>query len=263
MKKISASRMMAVAAVLVFLFTACSKKNEKAQGTAALTMFNGVSGSARLVTTFNRVEPVKWYWSAFRLVYGETRNTDDNYAYNHFLAYSGPQHIELFEYPDTTSHDRPVFDLRLDLAVGATYSLFLTGSMAKPDTFFIRDELPYHPTMDSTMGLRFVNLSQDKNKVTVNLLGEPTGSECPGLEYKQATAFGIYPVKKGAVSFVFEFRDAITGDLLETHTVNLEDLNSGIQIENQRRYRNFTLILFGKKGAAAPEQQQVKMMLNS
>jgi hypothetical protein len=180
-----------------------------------------------------------------------------------FNSYAGDQPIVLYNNNDTTSKSQPVFDLQVNLPVSSISSLFLTGSLADPDSLFTRDHLPYHPSTDSSMGIRFVNLSPGNMKLSVNLAGETHGSEVSGLQYKGITGFTNYPVTEGVEEYNYEFRDASNGDLITTFTIDVRNSQSGNFIINQRRYRNYTLMFYGKAGSTGTDKQAVQIMNNN
>lgn len=243
----------------ILCFTACTKNNS-IKGTASLAVFNAIVGSNELVANFNGTEPIKWYQAAHKIIYGVQVNTFDGRMNGKFNAYSGTQHITFFNYPDTTLHSRPVIDLKIDLPAGTINSLFLTGTLTTPDTLFIRDHLPYHPVSDSSMGLRFVNLTQGNLGIAVNLQGKNVGSEAAAIGYKGITAFKNYAVDTRNTEYVFEIRDASNGNLLKTHRIDVGDAMNGVLSINRYRFMNFTLAVFGVPGSAGPDQLNVEVL---
>lgn len=232
--------------ICIVMLTAC-KKNNDVPGTASLNIFNGVVGSNLMVTNFNGNVPITWYRQANQLVYGYPgtpfpfieRNN------NRFNSYSGHQRIAFFEYPDTLAHSNPVTELEIDLPVGTINSLFLTGTISAPDAFFVRDQVPYHGTADSAAGIRVVNLVKGLS-ASVNIKGKAPGSEVSSIGYKAASPFVNYDVRKTPVVYVFEIRDALSGDWLSEVTIDTEDREAGYGLSNNYRFRNFTIIIYGE-----------------
>ncbi len=107
------------------------------------------------------------------------------------------------------------------------------------------------------MGIRFVNLLKGSSPVSINLQGMQNGSEQASLVYKDITPFIKYKATAGINSYVFEFRDAASGNVLQTYT--LADINApGTSAEpNRRRYRNLTIVLMG--ATAVPASQTVAL----
>jgi len=215
----------------------CGKQNT-APGTASLTLVNAVPGSTpSLVTNFGGTDPIIWYKNAVKLVYG-TWSTG-----NQVGSYSGQQKLAIYRYPDTLAKSTPLFNLTLDLPVGSIRTLFLTGTLASPDTMFTTDVIPYHPLSDSSISVRFVNLSPGSNPVSVNITGGANGSEAGSVAYKNITGFKHYTATATAAShYNFEFRDAATGTLLSSY--DLTGINN-IASSNTRRFRSFTLAFLG------------------
>jgi hypothetical protein len=207
---------------------------------ANLTLINAVVGSTpSLVTNFSgATDPITWYNSALKLVYGTVGSA------NQLSSYSGEQKLAIYRFPDTTAHSTPLFNLTLDLAAGSIHTLFLAGTVTAPDTLFTTDIPPYHPPSDSSMGMRFVNLMPGSAPVSVNITGNANGSEVSSLSFKGITDFKNYPATAAVSSYTFEFRNAATGTLIGSLPVSGVNLLSN----NQRRYRNLTLALLGLPG---------------
>ena len=228
-------------------FISC-KKEKDAPGSAMLTMVNTVVGSRPLAVNFNNDGPVP-YNTGRRLNYKAYGFID-----NQFRAYSGSQRLRLYQYPDTTSKDLPLFDLQLDLPVGSINSLFLTGTVDAPDTFFTRDVIPFFPAADNAMAIRFVNLSPGSDPVSINLIGLANGSEVSTIAYKSITGFRNYPVNTSISKYVFEFRNAVSGDLITSYSLSGIDL-PGDEAPNRWKYHSFTLALVGEPGGIGMRAQ--------
>jgi hypothetical protein len=210
-------------------------KQQSFPGTASLTLVNAVPNSTpSLVTNFSGTDPIN-YSGALKLEYSKS-------ALN--LSYTGEQHLAIYKYPDTLAHNTPLYDLALDLTPGTIYTLFLTGTLSSPDTIFTIDTPPFHPLVDSTLGIRFVNLSAGGTPVSVNIAGRANGSEVSGLSYKAITGFTKYSATAAVSKYTFEFRNAATGVLIS----NFDVVDINLLLYNKRRYRNFTLALIGLPG---------------
>jgi hypothetical protein len=220
--------------LFVCMILSCNKE-KTFPGTASLTLINAVPNSTpSLVTNFSGTDPIT-YKSALKLVYGTADKTNQN------LAYTGEQQLAIYKYPDTLAHSTPLYNLVLDLTPGTMYTLFLTGTLASPDTLLTIDAPPYHPISDSSLGIRFVNGMAGSVPVSVNLAGSAAGSEVSGLSYKNITGFKNYGATAAVSKYTFEFRNTATGALISS--IDVADINKAIS--NARRYRNFTLALIG------------------
>lgn len=244
----------------LLLFTAACNKENTPAATASLTVINTVTGSDILVASFKGTQPLTSYARASMIAYGAYYNNVEASFNNQFNAYSGTQPLALYNYPDTTVPAKPLFNLQLSLPAGTINSLFLTGAVALPDTLFTVDHPPYHPIADSSMGVRFVNLSPGSTPVNINLQGQANGSEAGSLSYKGITGFKNYPVVSTVSSYVFEFRNAANGDLLATYTAaGINQLANGFP--NKWSHKNFTLAFYGP--ATDPLKQAVLCINNN
>jgi hypothetical protein len=192
---------------------ACKKETATiGSGTSGFTLVNGVVGNGSLLTNFNGTELGVPYYSLL---------TNINYGWAQFYSnYTGQQKLALYQIPDTTPTSKPVYNLTLDLPVNTVHTLFLMGTPQNPDQLFTADQLLYHAPADSTMGIRFINISRGSAPVSVNINGKTSGSEVTSLPYKSITAFKIYPAGSAVSSYTFEFRDQATGTLLASYTLN-------------------------------------------
>ena len=204
----------------------------KPSGTSAFMIVNGLSGSDYLYTNFNGDKSKDQYFITMRTVsYGNFR---------FFNSYSGEQDLGLYLPADTNG--KALFRLGFNLEQHGIHTLFLTGTTQDPDYLLTTDSLPFHLPADSTMGLRFVNVSKGSDAVSVNLAGQANGSEVDGLAYKDVSAFKNYKAGSGVSSYTFEFRDKATGTLL------------GSCVVDGMRNRNHTIALLGAPGGNAPSQ---------
>lgn len=119
----------------------------------------------------------------------------------------------------------------------SNYSLFLTGaSPSQIDTVLISES--YTRTYsDSSFGVRFINLSLSPNPISVDIKGGANGSEVQSLSYKGYSRFIKHPALVSTPSYIFEFRDVVTGTLLSSYTLTTP------------YYHNVTLAFRGKAGA--------------
>jgi len=240
------------------LFTGACTKDKHPAGTASLTVINAVAGADMLVANFNGSHPMEWYANASMLQYGAYYNDVEAQYNNQFNAYSGKLQLALFRYPDTLAQDQPLVNLPLNIPAGSINSLFLTGTAAAPDTLFTTDHPPYHPIADSSMGVRFVNLSPGAGPISINLQGQAPGSEAGNLPYKGITGFRNYAVVSSVSSYVFEFRNAVDGALLATYAAEGIYSPDTDNFPNRWSHKNVTLAFYG-----LPSQQAVLCINNN
>jgi len=229
-----------LAGCFLWLLSACTKVKAPT-GTASLNIINAVPGSSPLITNFSNSGPFLFV-SANIMTYKSYTPTN-----NHFSSFSGRVPLALYQFPDTLATDAPLIKINLDLPVGSTSTLFAAGTVAKPDTMMITENLPYHPEGDSTTCIRFVNLLAGSAPVKVVMKGKTGAAEAGSLAYKQVTAFKYYPVNAAQEEYTFEFRDVATGVLIADYTSTLIHYPTPGQA-HAWTYKNCTLALMGVAG---------------
>ena len=223
--------------LFTLLFTSCKKEVDPVE-MASLTVVHAISGGGELKFNFKTEGHGNYRRSSF-INYSANLKTV-------LEANKGPHRMRLFQMPDTTAKDAPLFDLQLNLPSGSMQTLFLAGTPDTPDSLMIRDEqFPFYPAGDSATGIRFLNLLQESTPVSINVKGESEGSVTANLGYKSVTAFRRYPVSRTLPDYVFEFRDVNTGTVLATFTT----LGLNNPTPNLWIYRSITLVLTGTPGA--------------
>ena len=223
----------------VAAFFSCGKSNNP-PGTASLTIVNAVAGSNPLYTNSSTTQALEWYYEAGQISFG---------SFAEFSSYSGRQPLALYQ--DTLAQSVPLYNLTLTLPIGTIHSLFLTGTTSVPDTMTTVDTPPYHPAPDSSMGIRFVNLSPGSATVSVDIQGEANGSEAASLPYKGITAFNNYPATAAVSAYTFEFRDASSGALLASYRAKATP------------YLNYTIALEGLPGVGTGATAQAAYLINN
>ena len=236
----------------IMLHSMSCTKDTKADGAASLTIVNAVVGSEPLITNFSGRDSIL-YLNANSIPYGEARE---------FGNYINEVKLGLFQYPDTTSHNAPLIDVKLNLSVNTINTLYLTGTVALPETVFVIDEIPIHS--DSVVGIRFVNLSPGSNPVNIRLSTDTTRNLVDALAYKGVSSFGDFPVTAAVANYTFQFQDAVTGAILDSYDMNGIDNGTGnnINSSNPWRYKNVTLALRGTVGGTGVNAQKVMLINN-
>jgi len=205
----------------LLLPAACAKTKSSSGGSAALTIVNAVNGSNALVTNFSGTDSIGFYATAAQIPLG---------SYVEIGSYTGATPLWLYNYPDTTVQDAPLYKLTFQLPVGSIHSLFLMGSTSAPDTLFTTDVLSAYT--DSVFGVRLVNLV--------------TGTS----GYKTLSPFTTYASNAESTSLTLYFTDPATGDTLNTFTLTgngmgWSDPNNG----NTLTFKNVTIALYGTVGS--------------
>jgi len=223
------------------------KKTTTAPGTAAFTIVNAVVGSPNLITNFQgyvgnkTTDSLTYYNSALSIGYA---------GFTEISSYSGKFPLSLVSVNDTFDW---IWNGSLNLSINNVYSLFLSGTdTLHVDTLFTTDVLLYHSASDSSIGIRFVNLSAGSLQVSVDIKDtSANGIEIvSSLSYQGINNFTNYPATSSVSKYVFEFRDIATNTVLATYTMNGVNNGSGSNTSNNiYRYRNFTIALIGLPGA--------------
>jgi hypothetical protein len=236
MKHAQACRLPALL-LLATLFS-CGKSSPL-PGTASLTVVNAVAGNYALATQFSNDPAISW-------------STMITFAsYQEFSSYSGIQPLVLYQVPDTLPKSAPLFSFTLNLPVNSIRSLYLTGTTSAPDTVFTTDAPPYHPMTDSSMGIRFINLSPGSAPVSVDIQGGANGSEAASVPYKSITAFRNYPATSVVTGYNFEFREAASGILLASYALT------------PAPYHNYTIAVAGLPGVNTGPTAQAAFLINN
>jgi hypothetical protein len=119
------------------------------------------------------------------------------------------------------------------------YSLFLHGDTLNPQGILIKENFPYHT--DSTVGIRFINLSPNSSPLNITLSTSQAVNEAANLEYKQYTDFKTYAALYNS-TYTFQVRDSKSIDPLPPlATFSL----SAAQVP---RFANITLVIRGMVG---------------
>lgn len=244
--------------LLILLLAACTKTKINRPGSASLVVFHGVAGANTMKTVFSTQTPAVFN-TVNNLLYGTFAVSSNLYA-----PVAGAHALYLYQIPDTMQKSEPLFKINLDLPEGSMQSLFLAGTPAAPQYVLVKDEPLMFTAKDSAMGVRFVNLLSDNIPVSINLAQAAPGSEVASLGFKGVTEFRQYAVKRTVADYVFEFRNANTGDIITTFTA-AGIANDGKLTPNIWIYKNFAFALVGKMvgtGAQAPKITRINYARN-
>lgn len=198
----------------------CKKTQQPLLTSSSLTIVNVVNNAGALVTNFD---------SNHRLTYYKTATIIDSNSYFQFSGYSGKIPLQLVQYADTT---KQVLNIDLTITPGSMQTLFLTGTADRPDTILVKDQPPVYSLADSLAGIRFANLSPGSGDISINVLDGNQSVIVKKLPYKGVTTYIPFQDKANVPTkhlYVFEFRDAVSGNLLYSYT--LGQLN-GILLKN-------------------------------
>lgn len=241
------------------------KKNNKVQGTASLSFVNAIIGDSSVIPVFTGSnETLSGFSINSRFFYGAFKGNSFTGTLSYEVnSYAGRQSVAIYRFPDTVP-GKAQLNLDLWLPVGSIHTLFLTGTSTTPDTLFTEDHPPLYLPSDSVTGIRFVNLSAGSNPVSVNIKGQPAGSETGNLPYKGITEFKRYPATSAISSYTFEFRDAATGNLLTTYTANRINYAGSNPYSdfNKWQFKNSTLAILGSPDSSGYWGQRALLITN-
>jgi hypothetical protein len=200
---------------------ACRKAPPFSQGSATLTIANVlVEGQAVKLSSHTQVI--------------------NNNAFAHVGLPPGATDLYVFPIADSL---KPYYisSKALQVKEGEIYTLFLGGLAETPNIILLQEALPQH--IDSSMGVRFVNLSPGSPSVNITLSKSPTIQEFTEIEYQQVTKFQSYPITSGFKSYTFQVRETNTSKLITSLTLSGTNLATGLP-----RFKNVTLVLRGLVG---------------
>lgn len=210
----------------------CNKDNPAPPASASLTVVNAIVGSAALYTNFSGKQQLQYYKTAQQI------------AANGFLefgGYVGDVPLSLSQITDTL---HTVYSSTLTIEPNSIHSLFLTGTLAAPDSYFTTDNV--QAVTDSAVNIRFVNISTGINPVNIDISTAASTPVVSGLAYKSASDFQHFVAKKGipaSGSYIFEFRDAATNKLLTSYSL------LSTAIIPAKLFKSITLVLKGTSTA--------------
>jgi hypothetical protein len=223
-------------AVLSLLGISCRKQVSivSTGPNASLTIVNAVPASSGLI-------PMFWADSSVSKAYQAEYENQGFIGYGLGMEFgfpSGTVPVVIYDASDTL---HPLLNTQMTFQPYGMYSLFLSGSFNAqngPDTLLVMDTPLAHPVGDSAVGIRFVNLLQGKEAVSVDIQGNPPGSEVNSLNYQGVTAFKDYSatsaVPNPSTGYIFEFRSVTTGNVMTTFSYTSLD-----------RFKNVSIILAG------------------
>jgi len=166
--------------------------------------------------------------------------------YGSFAVFTMPQRSPNVSISSSTDTAQVLYSSNIpaieDKSGGSTvYSLFIAGAVGE-DILLSPDNIPFHA--DSTLGVRFINLSKNSSPVSINIQGQANGSEESSLAYKSLSEFKSYSATSAVSDYSFEFRDAASGSLITTYTV------SGVNaLPNYALFKNLTIVFYGPLGS--------------
>jgi len=186
--------------IVALSFAACKKAFIYAPPSGNLLIANMVAGGGTL--TYN----------------GLSTPTISNYASTSFPVLAGQAQVNLANNAVTPA--AVYYNQSISAADAGNYSLFLAGTPAAIDAVLITESYTNFAKTDSLCGVRFINLAPGSNPISVNVTGQASGSTITSLAYKAYSNFIQFPAKAANTTYAFQVRDATTGNLISSYTLN-------------------------------------------
>ena len=114
-----------------------------------------------------------------------------------------------------------IASLNVNVTTGGIYTLFLAGQSTSPDTVLAKETIPGF--VDSSCGVRFINLSYNSRPITVSLNTTPTTQDFTSISYKNYSSFKIYSANAAKETCTFQVRNAATSTLHGTYTLTVQN----------------------------------------
>jgi len=253
-KHVSGYIFILMTALACSFWTSCSKENLPTPSSiAALNVVNVLPNSAPLILVQGSISSVIGEFSNIDpLSYGSTAVLTPMSGSETFYAVQSNTDTATVGSKGTDF----MFNGVLNFKAGSLYSLFITGEdTTNPDFLFVQDVLS--AITDSSIGIRFVNLSTGSYPMSINLEGNPNGSEVGNLPYKGMTSFKQYINNSTIIDYLFVVRDAATGDSLtqfdflangsSNNGYGLTDPSSSPNYGHLLTFRNITIAVYGQQ----------------
>lgn len=210
----------------LIVVSGCKKDKENLQNPASINVVNAAIGLGSIKLHSGIDDHFTWAKIPDEVPYGS------NFSYDSFV---GNRSVSIVSTSDTT---RKIIQTTLNLK--SIQTLYLIGQYPDIDTMF-REEtnLPFIMAAkldpDSSVYIRFVNLSPDSQKIRVNIESTPAQDEVTNLGFKGVSTFKKYTAKGTASDYTFEIRDVVSNALIMSYTFYI----------NQNRYKTVSLVLRG------------------
>jgi hypothetical protein len=225
-----------VASFFCSSFFSCNKIGITSSNSSALNIINVINGSNPIVTDFTntgakgQTTPLQYYSQMNQIGYLASWESG---------SYIGPTSLSISQITDTSV---VLFSGEFDLRNGSIHSFFLCGDTSHLDTLFTTDIIPYYVPSDTVAGVRFVNLAQNSQTMSINLQGNPPNlTEFSLLGYRQISLFKSYSANSNIPGYyTFEIRDQSSDSLLFTYTWNYTV------------FRNQTIVIAGSEVPGSP-----------
>lgn len=215
----------------VIMASSCNKDDvDTSSYTATVNVVNAIASPD------GAESDIKMNFTSGKIVYADAKNLgyfnfDGKFSNGTqtFGVRTGTVPVNIILSKDTV---KPIYSNTLTLQPRDIYSLFIAGEISSPISLLVKDTI--HSYKDSISGVRFVNLSPNSGAISINVSGNPIGSEVATLDYKSITPFIKYSAKSTNENYFFEIHDATSGEFL-----------TGFYYGDIARFQNITLVIRG------------------
>lgn len=211
-----------------FLFASCKKEDVKIDThLATVNLVNAISSYS---------SQIKMNFTGGNFNYADSKNLSyinyDGKYMNGALAYAIPANVTMPLIVTTpTDTTKPIFNERVNIGKGESYSLFVTGYPDAPTAFMVKDALT---SRNDSTGIRMVNLSPNSDKLKVNIYWGNFSYQFTNLSYKDVTSFSSFPNNISEPYYIVEVRNEAT-----------DELYAEFFLDEVTRQKNITLIVRG------------------
>lgn len=228
----------------IILYAAC-KKNEITTTHPSLSVINAAIGSGTVkVNYFGK--PINWANYT-----GSLGNV--NFGSSQILTIFNLNNDYPFTIVPSTDTTNKIVNTKLPMNTDGIYSLYLIGEPGKYDYIYNKEaNIPYNLT-DSSVSIRFINLSPNSPSVNITLASTPTVNEVQGLAYKSQSNFKQYPLPKvipiGSVTF--QIKNSQNDMLLASYTLPTSPVSPYTVVSTSlSRFKSITLVIKGLSGTS-------------
>jgi hypothetical protein len=229
---------------IILIFLGACKKDNSIPSYASINVVNASVGAGTVKINFG--ESVSWasYVGTMGAVnYGTNQIVT---AFNLISDYP----LKIVSALDSLN---VVFNQKIGIVPDGRYSLYTTGQTGTYDAIFVKElTIPYNMA-DSSVAIRFINLSPNSPSVSITLASSPAVYEVSGLTYKQVTEFKNYKILKTipAGSLTFQVRDLNTNTILTSYTLPQTPVMPYNAVSTTlSRFKSVTLAIKGLTGIA-------------
>lgn len=230
-KNMKKTLLFVIPAALLFMISSCEKENYTIKPTANVTVVNAALGAGSIKVNAGA-------GSSFAYARASDIAFQGNALYG---AFTGSTPITIVSSTDTT---KKLFSATFDLQ--SINTLYISGVSPTIDTTYrVEKSIPVIQTAairpDSSVYIRFVNLSPNSNSLNINITSSLT-NEVTGLAYKGVSEFKKYAAKTSSTTYSFQIRDAATNVVRSTLTFNA----------TSNRYKTITIVIRGLTDGTGP-----------